>query len=76
MNRIIIEVEDPIIANSLAIWFETEHAIEAWHKSQAHIIENLIAEGKKIRWPDFTVVDFGETDRFGDVEHTITIELD
>jgi len=67
MARIIIEVESDRIANAIALWFETNDALDSFADSRSGM--NLVKAGENC--PEDAEVNFDEASR--NVTHTITL---
>lgn len=73
MAKVIIKVDNDIVANSLAIWFESGDAIRAWYDNQEEIIEQLIEDGETIPEIDpYPSVEFGDPDDW-EMAHTVSL---
>lgn len=75
MSSVTIEVDNKIWANSIALWFESGDAINAFMNSYHYEILEEIAETEHI--PDFddVVVEFDQDETIYTSNHTVIIEL-
>ena len=74
MAKVIIEVEDRILANILALWFESGNGIEALKDWAEYDVVDKLAIPELDLYPSviFDADDDGESD---DIEHTVILNF-
>jgi hypothetical protein len=74
MSRVIIEVDNNLIANAIAFWFESDNALDSFLNSKhAGILSELREDGEDIPEIDYASVSLDQDD-YG-TNHIVTINL-
>ena len=77
MGKVIIEIDNKILTNSIAIWFESGAAMEAFKDSgEYNVIEELREEGTEIPEIDLYPTMLFDADEIDEVEHTVILNLE
>jgi hypothetical protein len=74
MAKVIISVDNNIVANSIAIWFESGDAVNSWKDWAEDTIEDIREDGTFVpEIEEYATVDFGDPEDWAGMVHKVSL---